>query len=270
MKRIFIALTIIIFAAITYCEAKPTYTAKTNSAINMYKNRNYTECLQVMHEVVEEDPSNVLAYYYIAISQARLGDTEKAKEAYQRVIDLNSSTQLSNFAKNGLECLTDSSKCKTELNLDPTKKAMDTVNAQMEERKIQTVKDIINQKQNIQAVPIEYMQDFKDFSNPKNQIQNKSEIPTKEEIADALDTLKRAGYQNYMPQPAMNAEMMQMSMLNSLNNNNNNYNPMANFVPYMMPYMMNSENSSQLDPQLVQTMMMSSMMNGLSSDFNQK
>lgn len=265
MKRIFIALTIIIFAAVTCCQAKPTYTAKTNAAIKMYKNKNYTECLQVMHEVVEDDPSNVLAYYYIAISQARLGDTEKAKEAYQRVIDLNTSSQLSKFAQNGLECLSDSSKCKSEFSMDPSKKAMDNVNSQMEERKIQMVKDIINQKQNIQEVPIEYMRDFKDFSNPKNQIQNKSEIPTKEEIADALDTLRRAGYQNYLPQPAMNAEMMQLNMLNSLNANNTT-NPMAGF----MPYMMNSENASQLDPQLMQTMMMSSMMNGLYSDFNQK
>ncbi len=265
MKRIFIALIVIVFAAAAGVQAKSMYTAKTNSAIKMYKNKNYTECLQVMYEVVNDDPSNVLAYYYIAISQARLGDTEKAKEAYQRVIDLNSSTQLSNYARNGLECLDDSSKCKTEFNLDPTKKAMDAVNSQMEERKIQTVKDIINQKQNIQEVPIEYMRDFKDFSNPKNQLQNKSEVPTKEEIVQALDTLKRAGYQNYMPQPAMNAEMMQLSMLNSLNSNNNT-NPMAN----LMPYMMNSENASQLDPQFMQAMMMNSMMNGLYSDFDQK
>ena len=109
------------------------------------------------------------------------------------------------------------------------------------------------------------VKDFKDFSNPKNQLQNKSEVPTKEEIVQALDTLKRAGYQNYMPQPAMNAEMMQLSMLNSLNSNNNT-NPMAN----LMPYMMNSENASQLDPQFMQAMMMNSMMNGLYSDFDQK
>ncbi len=269
MKQIFIALAIIVFATANFCQAKSVFNAKTNSAIQMYKNKNYTECLQVMHEVVLEDPSNVLAYYYIAISQARLGDTEKAKEAYQRVIDLNSSTQLSNYAKNGLECLEDSTKCKSEFNLDPTKKAMDAVNKQMEERKIQTVKDIVNQKQNIQEVPIDYMRDFKDYSKPQNQLQNKSEVPSKEEIADALDTLKRAGYQNYMPQPiAYTPEMLQISMMNSLNTNNgnNSFNPMASF----MPYMINSQNSSSIDPQLMQTMMMSSMMNGLYSDFEQK
>ena len=53
----------------------------------------------------------------------------KAKEAYQRVIDLNTSTQLSNYAQNGLECIDDATKCKTKATMDPTKKAMDAVDA---------------------------------------------------------------------------------------------------------------------------------------------
>jgi len=268
MKRFFLALAIILFASANICEAAPVMTPKTSAAIKMYKNKNYTECLQVMHEVVNEDPSNVLAYYYIAISQARLGDKNKALEAYQRVIDLNTSTQLSNYAKNGLECLDDPTMCKTEHNLDPTKQAIEAVNKQLEEKKIETVKDIINSKQNIQEVPIEYMQDFKDFSLPQNQIQNKSELPTKEEIAQALDVLKRAGYQNYMPQPAMSPEMMQFNMLNAMNTNNsqNTMNPMASF----MPYMMNGQTASQMDPQFIQTMMMSSMMNDVYGNDFQK
>lgn len=260
MKRILIAFVFIFFAFANISQAAPVINKQTNAAIKMYKNKNYTECLQVMHEVLEEDPANVLAYYYIAISQARLGEIEKAQEAYQRVIDLNTSTQLSKYAQNGLDCLADESKCKTEFNMDPTKRAIDAVNRQMEERKIDTVKDIINSKQNIQEVPIEYMRDFKDFSLPKNQLQNKSELPTQEEIAEALDVLKRAGYQNYMPQPAMTSEMMQLSMLNSMNNQSSQaMNPMAGF----MPYMMNAQNPSQLDPQFLQTMMMSSMMGGM-------
>ena len=268
MKKLFLVLAIIIFTGTNICDAAPIMTDKTNAAIKMYKKKNYTECLQVMHEVVDEDPSNVLAYYYIAMSQARLGDKTKAQEAYQRVIDLNTSTQLYNLAKNGLDCLDDATKCKSEHTIDPTKQAMEAVNKQLEEKKIDTVRDIINSKQNIQEIPIEYMQEFKDFSLPQNQIHNKSEAPTKEEIAQALDVLKRAGYQNYMPQPAMSPEMLQMNMLNAMNNNNtqNTMNPMANF----MPYMMNGQMASQMDPQFIQTMMMSSMMNSVYGDDFQK
>ena len=265
MKRFLIAFLMIMFICGGYANAKSYYNEQTSSAIKMYKNRNYTECLQVMHDVVEEDPSNVLAYYYIAISQARLGQVGKAIEAYERVIDINSSTQLSNLSKNGIECLQDSSKCKTELNVDPTKKAMDAVNQQLEEKKIDTIKNIVNQKNNVNEVPSEYLNGLKDYSLPKNQEQNKSAVPTNEEILAALDTLKRAGYQSYMPQPAMTQEMMQMSMLNSLNGNNNQnyYNPMG-----FMPYMMTGTDTSQIDPQVMQTMMMSSMMNGINMGFD--
>jgi len=236
MKKFLLSIFVISFVLCNIAMAKTNYTPQVNSAIQMYKNRNYTECLQVMYEVVNKDPSNVLGYYYIAIAEARLGNIEKSKAAYQRVIDLNTSTQLSKYAKNGIECLEDPTKCKSEHNINPGQKAIDNVNAQIEDKKIQTVKDIVNQKQNIQDVPVNYMKDFKDYSQPKNQIQNKSEadIPTKEEIADALDVLKRAGYQAVMPQPPMTQEMMQMSMINSLNNQNQNnyYNPMNAMMPY--------------------------------------
>ena len=267
MKRIFIALAIIIFAGASLCEAKPVVNEQTNLAMKMYKNKNYTECLQIMYEVLDDDPSNVLAYYYIAIAQARLGETDKAKEAYRRVIDLNTSTQLSKYSENGIACLDDPENCRTAENMDPTKRAKESINAQIEKNKIDSVRSIINQKQDIQEVPIEYLKEFKDFSKPVNQKQNKVEAPTQNEIAEALDVLKRAGYQNYMPQPVMTPEMVQMSMLNSMNANANNMNnPMANF----MPYMLNHNPTAQMDPQLMQTMMMSSMMNGLYDDFDNK
>ncbi len=263
MKKILVAFFIAIFAISGYASAKSYYNNQTASAIKMYKNRNYIECLQIMYEVVEKDPSNVLAYYYIAIAQARLGKSDKAKEAYERVIELNSSTQLTKLSKNGIECLEDATKCKSEFTLSATQKAMDSVNAQLEETKINSIKSMVNQKNNVQDVPPEFLDGLKDYSLPKNQEQNKSEVPTNDEILAALDTLKRAGYQSYMPQPAMTPEMMQLSMLNSLNGNTNQAynNPMAGLFPYMMN---NQTDTSNIDPQVMQTMMMSSMMNGLS------
>ena len=263
MKKLLMTLFLMSFIFAGSVNAASYYNAQTASAIKMYKNRNYIECLQVLYEVVDKDPSNVLAYYYIAIAQARLGKADKAKEAYERVIELNSSTQLTKLSQNGIECLDDVTKCKSEFTLSASQKAMDAVNAQLEEKKIDSIKTMVNQKNNIQDVPPEYLNGLKDYSLPKNQEQNKSEVPTNDEILAALDTLKRAGYQSYMPQPAMTPEMMQLSMLNSLNGNNNqNYNnSMASFLPYMM----NSQTDmSNIDPQVMQTMMMSSMMNGLS------
>lgn len=269
MKKIIFTFLILSFMLCEVSCAKPLYNSQVNSAIQMYKAKNYTECLQVMFDVVTQDPSNVVAYYYIAISQARLGNKEKAQEAYQRVIDLNSSSQLSRYAKNGIACLNDPEQCKSQFSLSSSQKALDNVSGQIEENRIQAVKDIVNKKNNIQDVPMEYMKNFKDYSLPQNQLQNKSELPTpsKDEIANALDTLKRAGYQNYLPQPPVTAEQMQMSMINSLNTNNNNYNnPMAGF----MPYMSNPQDMAQMSPELIQSMMMGSMMQGLYTDYNQR
>ena len=168
--------------------------------------------------------------------------------------------QLTNLSRNGIACLDDATQCKSNVTISPTQKAMDAVNQKMEEEKINSIKSIVNQKNNVQEIPPEYMDGLKDYSLPANQIQNKkSEAPTSEEILAAMDTLKRAGY---FSQPTMTPEMMQMNMLNSLNGNNQSYynNPMMGF----MPYMMNSENGgNQVDPQVMQTMMMSSMMNGM-------
>lgn len=269
MKKLLFALFIIIFAINSQCSAHSYYNEKTSTAIQMYKQQNYVECLQIMYEVVDEDTSNVLAYYYIAMAQARLGDSTKAKEAYERVIELNSSTQLTKLSQNGIECLADETKCKTAFSLDPSQKAMNEVNEQIQEKKIESIKTIVNQKNNIQEVPVDFLKDLKDYSLPENQQQNKSEAPSNEEILAALDTLKKAGYQNYMPQPAMSPEMLQMSMLNSLNpTSGQNYNnPMASFLPFMMN---SPEAMSQIDPQVMQSMMMGSMMNGLyGSGFDQ-
>jgi len=266
MKKFLFVLFVISFVICNVSFSKQTYNAQVNLGMQMYKNQNYTGCLQTMYDVVHKDPSNTLAYYYIAISQARLGDVTKAQEAYQRVIDLNTSSQLSKYSQNGIECLQDSTKCKSKITVGTSKKAIDNVNLKMEESRIEAVKDIVNQNKNVQGVPVEYMREFKDYSLPKNQLQNKSAVPTKEEIADALDTLKRAGYQNYLPQPQMTKEQMQMSMINSLNANNGYNNQMNNY----MPYMANPQEMSQMSPELIQTMMMGSMMNGLYTDYNQR
>lgn len=270
MKKIIFAFLMISFVFCEVVFSKPLYNAQVNSAIQMYKNKNYTECLQVMIDVVNQDPSNVVAYYYIAISQARLGNVDRAKEAYQRVIDLNTSTQLARYSRNGLNCLNQPEMCKSSLDFGSSKKALDNVSETIEENRIQAVKDIVNTKNNIQEVPVEYMKKFKDYSLPQNQIQNKSElpVPSKDEIATALDTLKRAGYQNYLPQPPLSAEQMQMSMINSINHQGNSgfNNPMANFIPYMS----NSTDMSQVSPELIQSMMLGSMMQGLYTDNNQR
>ncbi|MDD3593632.1 MAG: tetratricopeptide repeat protein [Candidatus Gastranaerophilales bacterium] len=261
MKKLLLLLLAGIMLSSAAFAQKQAYNSKLQEAIWMYKKMNYTGCMQLTLDVVEDDPSNVLAYYYLAISTARLGNKKKAVEAYNKVIEINSSAQLSNYAKNGIICIEKPAECPSGTTEgDPAKKAVDDVKKSIEQRKLDSVKDIINTKQDVKDVPYDYMKDFTDFSKP----QKKSGQPAKEEIADALETLKRAGYGNFVqPQNfAMTPEMMQMSMLMGSTGNNSGMNAM---LPYMMN--MQGQTGQNIDPQLMQSMIMGSMMQDMYSNF---
>ncbi len=293
MKKILLAFILSMFTTMGF--AASYYTPEVISAMKMYKARNYTECLQVMHQALEKDPSNVLAYYYVGLTQAHLGEAEKAKEAYERVISLNTSSQLTKYAKDGIICIDTPENCPSGITLDPAQRIISEINYKMEQEKINTIKSTVNNNRNTSSVPREYVTGLKDFSNPQIQKTEKERYkqlekmrnnsvetqdgenvpppqagaltnkPSKEEIADAFDTLKRAGYMNFNPQTmAMqySPDMMQMSMLMGMNSNNTN-----EFSMY--PYMMYSGQNQNLSPEMIKSMMMSSMVNN-SFGFNDK
>ena len=114
-----------------------------------------------------------------------------------------------------------------------------------------------------------------------------SDEPTKEEILEAINVLKRAGlnisvspalkidnnlksvsdedlskkkYTSVNPAEYINSDYETMRMMLG-NGSNNNNDPMMN----MLPYMLNANNDGKnIDPQVMQTLMMNSMMSGIS------
>ena len=118
-----------------------------------------------------------------------------------------------------------------------------------------------------------------------------SDEPTKEEILNAIDVLKRAGLkitvisehqsaktkdktvnedvpqlrpaasasQQYNPSEYINQDYQTINMMLG-NGNNNNNDPMMNMLPYMLQQNGNGQN---IDPQIIQSLMMNSMMNGI-------
>lgn len=114
-----------------------------------------------------------------------------------------------------------------------------------------------------------------------------SDEPTKEDILEAINVLKRAGlnisvspalkidnnlksvsdedlskkkYTSVNPAEYINSDYETMRMMLG-NGNNNNNDPMMN----MLPYMLNANNDGKnIDPQVMQTLMMNSMMSGIS------
>ena len=285
MKKLLLVLILSMFSTAGF--AATYYTADVINAMKMYKARNYTECLQLMHEALEKDPSNVIAYYYVGLTQTRLGEADKAREAYERVISLNTSSQLTKYAKDGIVCIDTPENCPSGITLDPAQRIISEIDYKMEKEKINTIKNTVNNNRSTSSIPREYVTGLKDFSSAqvqktekerykqleriKNMTPSENEAeqpeksgalndkPSKDEIADAFDTLRRAGYMNFNPQAmAMqySPDMMQMNMLMGLNGMNYNSNEFS-----MYPYMMYQGQNQNFSPEMIKSMMMSSMVN---------
>ena len=69
------------------------------SAVFLYKNGNYTGCIDSMTKIIKNDPGNALAHYYLAISFTQIGDSEKATMEYKTVLSLAPNHQLESYAQ---------------------------------------------------------------------------------------------------------------------------------------------------------------------------
>lgn len=85
--------------------------ATMKSAAIKYKNGNYTGCLQELYTIVKKNPKNALAYYYAGMAYTQIGAVESAKNAYQRVVNLNTNPVLVEYAHRGQNCAAGNANC---------------------------------------------------------------------------------------------------------------------------------------------------------------
>ena len=88
--------------------------ATTKSIAAKYKMGNYSGCMQEIYSLLKKQPSNAVAYYYLALVNTHLGKKEEAVAAYNKVIALNPNQYLVNYATKGRDCLTDGPACHPE------------------------------------------------------------------------------------------------------------------------------------------------------------
>ena len=265
--------------------------ANIKSAVAKYKNGNYSGCLQELFSLTKKDPSNALAYYYMALAYTHVDMKDDAIEAYEKVISLNDNSFLTEYATKGRDCLTDGPACKApeetgntenpesgEESMDDLDKFINApygnglspqVNQENKEKELKRIQNTINKKNELDAKDVQQLRDFdnkKDFSS-QSEVTDKIAQVSDEEVLKAINTLKEAGltlnvqnenfYNGYQ-----DPQMAQMSML--LGNNNNN-NSMTNMLPMLMAQAQKGENA---DPRLIQAMMMNSMMSDFSFNNN--
>jgi len=256
MKSRFLLNTVTLALSLALCAGSTAF-ASVATGVSKYKSGNYTGCLNDMQEVIEKDPSNVVAYYYLAMSYAQAGDKMKALENYEKVISINSNAILSNYAKYGYDCLSNPSSCTAnsdDADLDifiaqPLGNGISSeVAKKIEERKIEAAKDLINKNDEV---------DLNEFSKYRNFNKKKSEAlkPTNEQIVEALNVLQSAGISLNTHFAQINPNLAELSMLNGLNATSNSQN--GNMMYNMFA------GQGNMNPQLMQTLLMNSM----NSDF---
>lgn len=248
LKKIVLGLALMSFMIIQTGAFAQTSDAQIRAMVSKYKSENYLGCIQDTNKILKDDPTNIYAHYYKGLSYYQLGQAEPATESFTNVQNLNSNETLVRYATRAKACIEQPEACqafaegnKTDLDkFIKSKKFFDTpVQAEVNKKKLERIKENIN-------------------DSVKNTPEQKSEMPTNEEIANAVKTLAKLGVNpmGSMVQPMayQNPEMMQMSMLLG-NNTQQNYG-MNNMLPYLM---MNQGNRQNMSPEFIETMMMNQM-----------
>ena len=255
--------------------------ATLNSSMAKYKAGNYTGCLQELFSLIQKQPSNAMAYYYMAMAYTHIDREAEAIEAYEKVLSLtNSNDSLAEYALKGRDCLTGGPACHPE---EPKEELTDLdrfinapygnglspeLNQEVKQKQLTNIKETINKKDNLEDKDIEKIKKFDDKYQSLSDDTVKIAQVSDEEVLQAIKTLKEAGV-NVTVQPDtpysqmsqyQNPQMAEMSMLLG-GNNANNGNSMMNMLPMLMSQAQKGEN---VDPRLMQAVMMNSMM----SDFS--
>ncbi len=254
--------------------------ANLKSAMAKYKAGNYTGCLQELFSLTQKEPSNAMAYYYMAMAYTHIDREADAIEAYEKVLSLNPNEFLAEYALKGRDCLTGGPACQEEevqeelSDLDKFIQApygnglSPELNEEVKQKELTNIKETINKKEQMEEKDIDKIKKFDDKYESLSDEPVKIAQVSDEEVLKAVQTLKDAGLnvtvQQENPYAGMtqyqNPQMAEMSMLLG-GNNNNNGNNMMNMLPMLMSQAQKGEN---IDPRLMQAVMMNSMM----SDFS--
>jgi len=249
-------------------------------AIAKYKAGNYTGCLQYCQDIVAKDPSNAVAYYYMAISYVQAGKKDEAVAAYSKVLALNPNQSLSDYATTGKRCIETPDQCHPEEKDTPSSNfpggdafvdapfadgLSESVRKDFQQKQLDKMKNEINSG--------EYNGGEVAAPNKGSSIEPSQPVaqkkPTNDEIVAALKVLDEAGLNAYAQSQynglnqanSQTPEMAQLSMMLGNNNqtsNNNNNNSMLEMLPLMMAQ--NKNGTGNYSPQMMQSAIMSSMM----------
>ena len=293
-KKLFclIAIGVIFAQASGVSFAKSTVSNPVKIAIKKYKMGNYTGCLQDCQNIVKNDPSSAVAYYYMAMSYVQAGKQTDAITAYSKVLSLNPKSKLLEYATTGKRCLETPDKCVLETpdttsDVDkfiatPSSDGLSTkVKADLNAKHLDQVKNQINNDKEMDSYKLRQFKDYTNkSSNPEVNDKVAQKTPSNDEIVAALKVLNAAGLNPYsqvqqsavvspeVQQQVLNPyeqmtsaqspEMAQLTALMGPSGQAKEANSMANMIPFMLAQ--NKNGGTNYSPQMMQAVIMNSMM----------
>ena len=226
------------------------------NAINKYKQKNYTGCIQDMDYIIQKGRPSDLVYYYKAISYAQLGMPDQARQAYEAAASISSNRVLIDYANQAMMCIDDPTVCDSNLDESDITSFIKSeqfmhpeVKATVQKQAIERAREQINSQTQPDEDTLKYI--------------NLSENgPTDKEIADAVRTLAKLGINpmgNMGLMTGANSELAQMNAL--LGGNNNNNNNMMNLMPIINALQTSGQGgNSGFSKEFIQTYMMNQML----------
>lgn len=303
MKKYLVSLTaiLVLSAMASSCTFAKTTSASSpvKIAIKKYKMRNYTGCLQDCQAIVQRDPSNALAYYYMGMSYAQAGMKDAAVNSYARVLALNPNPRLLEYATTGRRCIETPDKCHPADTSQQDQSALDrfiaspavdglssSVRKGVQQRSLEAIKNEINSDKEIDSYDLKKLNQKEEPILKQDKIANDSSVapqndphkaPTNDEIVAALKVLKRAGLADYSQAAVnnpyaqaanyQNPEQAQLNMLMGAEGKSQNNDAMMNMLPFMLAQNKNG-NGNNYSPQMMQAVIMNSMMSNMNFDLD--
>ncbi len=261
MKKFAVLLSfLLISGSLSFCLAQTkSVSSQVYSGIANYKKANYTGCIQDMESVLEKNPDDILAKYYLALVYTKIGMSDDAKKYYQAVVDQGSEKLLVKYSQRALTCLDkpDDKICAVKRSLEDDDMSEFIESGEflhpdlvknMQKRELKDIKDNYNADREVDLDEYRFINDAKD------------EVPSDAEIAQAVKILAKVGYNpaaqiyNNAGSGSLSSQMAQLNLLTNSQNSNNNF---VNMLPYLMAQ---RGDNSNISPELIQTMLMNQAM----------
>ncbi|MGM9994404.1 MAG: hypothetical protein ACI37R_06715 [Candidatus Avigastranaerophilus sp.] len=117
MKKTFIlAVMTALIGSFTVNAVQAAYTPQESkeiiqTAISKYKQKNYLGCISDLKLYNEQNPSSAVVWYYLGSSYMNIAMKDDARNAFAKVISLNTVPQLTSYAIQANLCMDDVTKC---------------------------------------------------------------------------------------------------------------------------------------------------------------